>query len=118
MRNSNVIDKIHDDLTELSDLNLQRNSWLGLDANYVSSYVELMCRLFDDNNFNGFINHEAVKEGFSENFVKQLQELRDLLTVYTEKDTDEEIIADPKWQSISQKAQAVIYLWKVERKLP
>jgi hypothetical protein len=77
-----------------------------------------MCRLFDDNDFNSFIVNKAIEEDFSEVLVQQLRALRDLLTVYTEKETDEEIIVDPRWQTISKKAQEVMCLWKAERNPP
>jgi len=41
---------IYDKIIELSDINLQRKLWLNEnnDTGLISSYVEVMCSLFDD----------------------------------------------------------------------
>ena len=103
------IENIYRDILELSDLDKQRNSWLGNDPNYVSSYVKIMCRLFDDNDFDNFIDIESDKLGVSYTLVTELKKLRELLNQYEEGDkTDKEIIEDPLWVLIVNQAKIVI----------
>src|SRR5690348_4806140 len=110
-----ILENIYRDILELSDLNLQTKVWLGQDPKYVSSYVELMCRLFDDNNFDNFLSHTAGKM-FSEESVHEFEKLRDALNAYEEKETDKEILADPEWQAVVKQARLALILW--DRDLP
>lgn len=50
-RVNRTIENIYRDLLELSDITLQKKLWLNQNNNtgLLSSYSELMCRLFDDN---------------------------------------------------------------------
>ena len=48
---TNVIKNIYSDILELSSLEKQKKYWLNNDPENASSYVEVMCRLFDDNDF-------------------------------------------------------------------
>jgi hypothetical protein len=52
------VENIYNDILELSDVNIQRKLWLNEANNtgLISSFTELMCRLFDDNNLDGFID--------------------------------------------------------------
>ena len=106
------IENTYRDILELSDLNKQKKSWLGNDPNYVSSYVEIMCKLFDDNNFDIFID-ESEKLGLSYKLVNELKKLRELLNQYEEGDkTDKEIIEDPLWSLVVNQAKIVLDNWK------
>lgn len=98
---------------ELSDLNLQRKLWLNEnnDTGLISSYTELMCSLFDDFNFDDFIDNRASKIGLSNSVIFELNKLRELLNNYTEKDLDEEIIDDPEWGNVVEQAKTVIRKW-------
>ena len=105
------IENTYRDILELSDLDKQKKSWLGNDPNYVSSYVEIMCKLFDDDNFDIFIE-EYVKLGLSYKLVKELEKLRELLNQYEEgKKTDNEIIEDPLWALVVNQAKIVLNNW-------
>lgn len=107
------INNILEDIKELSDLNLQRKLWLNEnnDTGLISSYVEVMCRLFDDNKFDDFINLIAPKVGLSQELIFELNKLRYLLDNYTEKETDEQIINDPEWKIIVLQAKNVLKEW-------
>lgn len=108
-----ITKNIYDDITELSDLNLQKKLWLNKnnDTGLISSYVEVMCRLFDDNGFDDFIDNRASKTGLSNSVIFELSKLRGLLKNYDEKDLDEEIIGDPEWGNIVEQAKTVIREW-------
>ena len=105
------IENTYRDILELSDLDKQKKSWLGNDPNYVSSYVEIMCKLFDDDNFDIFIA-ESEKLELSSKLVNELKKLRELLNQYEEGDkTDKEIIEDPSWGLVVNQAKIVLNNW-------
>jgi hypothetical protein len=108
-----TLKNIIDDINELSDINLQRKLWLNENNNtgFISSYAELMCRLFDDNGFDTFIDKAASKIGMSNELILALNKLRSCLKNYKEKDSDEEIINDLEWKKIVKQAQIVVKKW-------
>lgn len=108
-----IAKNIYKDITELSDLDLQRKLWLNQNNNtgQISSYVELMCRLFDDNGFDDFIEVTASTIGMSSELIFELNRLRVLLNNYKESKLDSEIINDPEWQMIVKQAKRVLLEW-------
>lgn len=108
-----VEDGVFKVIVELSDIEMQRDRWLsGNQKNgYISSYVELMCSLFDDFNFDVFIKKTAYECGLSESTIIELNKLRDLLDNYNEKNSDEEILNDPEWNKIVNHAKKVVLMW-------
>ena len=71
-----------------------------------------MCRLFDDNDFDNFIDIESKKSGMSYKLVNELKKLRELLNQYEEGDkTDKEIIEDPIWGLVVNQAKIVLDYW-------
>ena len=79
----------------------------------VSSYVELMCSLFDDLKFDEFVENTASTLGFSDELINSLRDFRDELRNYIAEDDndDEAIIKDPNWQIVVKKAQNAIVVW-------
>lgn len=79
----------------------------------VSSYVELMCSLFDDLKFDEFVENTASTLGFSDELINLLCDFRDELRNYIAEDDnyDEAIIKDLNWQIVVKKAQKVIVAW-------
>lgn len=108
-----ITKNIYDDIIELSDLNLQRKLWLNEknDTGLISSHVEVMCRLFDDYQFDDFVDKASSEVGLSENTIRELKKLRGLLNNYNEKESDEEIINDPEWGKIAEQAKMVLKEW-------
>ena len=102
---------IYNDIKEISDLGFQEKAWLTNSKSECSSYIEVMCRLFDDNDFDSFIEHDAKKYGFGENLITELTTLQKMLNNYKEKDSDDEIVKDPCWLTIVNQAKYVINLW-------
>jgi hypothetical protein len=98
---------------ELSDLGLQRKLWLNEnnDTGLISSYFELVNSLFDDFNFDIFIDNTAAQNGLSNSFIFELSKLRELLNNYNKMSSDEEIINDPEWKKIVEQAKIVIKEW-------
>jgi hypothetical protein len=113
------IENIYEDLLELSDLNLQKKLWLNNDndTGHISSYMELMNRLFDDDNFDLFIDKGAGELGFEPNLILKLDQLRSLLNSYEEgTKTDSDIVIDPQWSLISNHASLAVKAWNEESK--
>jgi len=110
-----MIEDIYRMIVELSDLGLQRKLWLNDNNNtgLMSSYVEFMCSLFDDFNFDDFIDNEASKMGLSNSAIFELNKLRHLLNNYDEKESDEDIINDSEWKKVVKQAKKVIREWNI-----
>lgn len=102
-------------IKEASDIQQQKMHWLNennIDGG-ISSYIELMCSLFDDLKFDDFVENIALAFGFSVELVSLLRDFRDELKNYIADDDndDEAIINDPNWQIVVKKAQNVIVAW-------
>ena len=110
----NRIDEIYTSIVEASDTELQKKIWLNEnnDTGRMSSYIELMCSLFNDMRFSQFIDLDARKEGLSDSIITELDKLRYELNNYKEKDTEAEIISDENWQLVVLQAQKVLRYWK------
>lgn len=108
---------IYERLIELSDLNIQQKLWLNINnsTGYISSYDELMCSLFDDLNFDNFIDELATNLGFSQKIIAELNVLRGLLKNYENINSDKLILEDPKWRKIIEQGKLVIKLWPKEK---
>ena len=109
----NIKKNIYEDIVELSDLTLQRKLWLNEnnDTGLISSFEELYCRLFDDNDFEKFAESSAIKMGLNRKTITELKKLKDLLNRYEEKETPVKIIEDPEWHKITQQAKIVLKTW-------
>lgn len=108
-----TIKNIYNDILEMSDLELQKKLWLNQnnDTGLISSYTELMCRLFDDNDIESFINKEAIEKGLPEKIIIEIRLLKRLLNSYNEKQSDQEILEDPEWHNIMEQAKMVLKVW-------
>ncbi|TGK32360.1 hypothetical protein EHQ12_19245 [Leptospira gomenensis] len=108
------VKNIYNDLLELSNKDRQKSLWLGKEADHISSYIELMCRLFDDNDFDSFIDefHETRK---NTDLSLKLQNLREMLNSYNGDDkSDTDILMDPNWDSIVARASEIIHDWNID----
>lgn len=110
------IEQLYNTIVETSDITLQRKMWLNEnnDLGLISSYVELMCSLFDDFYFDDFIDSTAAKIGLPNSTILELNKLRDMLNNYNEGNkSDEEIINDSEWLKVVEQAQEVLKKWKI-----
>lgn len=108
-----IIENIYRLIIQLANLSLQRKLWLNEnnDTGLISSFFELMSSLFDDFSFDAFVDNGAEKIGFPNSLIIELKKLRELLNIYVEKKSDEEIINDPGWKKIVKQANIVIIEW-------
>lgn len=115
MINKEILNNIYNDLLELSSKDLQISYWITGKDGKVSGYTELMCRLFDDDDFDLFVEKEVFELGFSKDLIHELHLLRNQLNQYNEADKSrEQIIYDKAWQTIVAQAHKVINLWNNE----
>ncbi len=75
--------------------------------------TEVMCMLFDNFNFDDFIDKTSSEIGLSTSLIFELNKLRSLLNNYKEKESDEEILNDPEWGNIIEQAKIVIKEWDI-----
>lgn len=104
---------IFDIIYELSNIQLQRDSWTGKSSR-VSSFEELIASLYDDNQFENFINHDFWSDcSASLNELKsELQQLNVLLNSYNVPlEVIDEIFSDPSWLEIVNKSIRIKELW-------
>ena len=80
----------------------------------MSSYGELMRRLFDDNHIDSFIDNSKLNKSLSSKAILEFQLLMKLLNEYSEKN-NEEIINDIKWREIVQQGKNVIQEWNIAK---
>lgn len=108
-----ISNNIYNSIKELSNLELQRKLWLNEnnDTGLISSYNEVMCRLFDDDGFDDFIDYSSAELSLPNSLIIELNKLRNLLNDYKEKTTDQEIIEDSKWLEIVNQAKKVLEKW-------
>ncbi|MGB8195205.1 MAG: hypothetical protein WCF67_24930 [Chitinophagaceae bacterium] len=115
MLNNLTAANIYECILELSDSALQRKLWLNEDndTGLMSSYVELYCTLFNDNNFDDFIDHGAPETRMPPELIHELNVLRELLNNYKgeERKNQQEIIEDPEWKKIGVQAREVLKHW-------
>ena len=113
------LENIYHEIAELSDSEMQRRLWLGKDSKYISSYDELLCSLFDDFNFDLFIDNELPKiEGLTPSFIQSIRKLREMFNEYDRKNlNDEQIIEDPEWLKVVEQAKMVEKQWNENIKM-
>jgi hypothetical protein len=112
MINRFIIQNIYNDILELSSTEIQIKKWITGETGNISSYIELMCRLFDDDGLDEFIERDAFLLGFPDALIKELSMLRIMLNEFEgEGLTSREIIASEEWKKISEKASTIIKLW-------
>lgn len=74
-------------------------------------FDEAMCRLYDDNKFDEFVEKFAREHGFKEETITQLGLLKDCLDNYIDSRgwnrKPEETLADPEWHKIQKLARTI-----------
>lgn len=97
-------------IKDFSDIDFQRRAWLGKDPQYISSFSEVICVLYDDNNFDRYIKYlESIRR--DDDLKNLMSELDQIINEYEEAETDEFILTDPKWIEITNKAKEIYLYW-------
>lgn len=106
------------DIKELSDIDFQKKVWLNLNnnTNYISSYIELYNKLFDDDQIDDYYRELKSKNKNGE-LVLQLDKLINMLNAYKEPEdyngNDICILEDPNWVLITEQAKVVYTLLEI-----
>jgi hypothetical protein len=95
-------------LKEFADAEFQERVWVRGEGEEVSDWTEAMCKLFDDYQFDDFLDESWPKLGLSDRLHAALDNLRSQLNHYEEKETSAAIAKDPKWQKIRDLAQDIL----------
>lgn len=107
------IKNIYNSIKDFSDLERQKVLWQGLDENYASSFDEDVNLLFDSFCFEEFI-FEWNKEKPNNSLTNEFYSLKDMLNSYEKKRSDKEILEDPAWLNIVNKAKNIIEIWDIK----
>lgn len=110
MDNLKWIQNIYSFIKEISDKDFQEKIWVKGLGPEVSSYAELRCSLYDDFNFELFLESH-LKLNLPFNLYNDLLSLNSKLINYKEKGSDKEIIEDVKWLEIVECAKKVTLLF-------
>jgi len=109
-------DTIIEILNDLSDPGFQSRAFAGTDPEVVSSPNELICQLFDDFNFEGFVRDELQTNQVGNRIAKKLTRLvnrlpDDLETAIGPKG----ILENQQWREIMSTAAELVAVLKNER---
>jgi hypothetical protein len=100
--------------TAIADKQHQEIRWLAVDAYAWERPEELMSVLFDDCVFEGFLDEHGST--FTEEQRSAAVELRDEVKLYCDSTPQwldpKEVLADPRWEAIRQKAAAFVAAFK------
>ena len=104
---------IFSSVLELSDINFQKKAWFAKYENYISSYAELYCTLFDDYCFSSFIRKDVYVLKYNYDFINKLRQLEFELNNFDKENklTDLEVVNNPQWHKISGMAKKIICDW-------
>jgi len=104
---------IFNSIRDISDIEIQKLTWLGKHPTYVSSFSETINTLYDDYDFEEYLVYYGENEN-NEDLYSKMVVFEEKLSKYipTEK-TDLEILNDFEWENITQLAYEVIKLWIV-----
>ena len=91
---------IKEEIQEIADRDFQNRIWIKGQGPQDSSYVELMCRLFDDKHFDAFLKNSTTLE-LSKELLYKLLVLKEKLEKYQGKKKESQIVNDPQWIKIT-----------------
>ncbi|WP_162428207.1 hypothetical protein [Pontibacter pudoricolor] len=111
-------------IKDVSDIDFQKSTWLGLDPNYISSFTEVISTLYDDFDFERYILYYKSFKG-EDKLYKVLSELNEMINKYKKQGYEIEskpkgqelILVDPQWIEITFKAKEVFQTASTHSKL-
>ncbi|AUP80092.1 hypothetical protein [Flavivirga eckloniae] len=109
-------ENILNSIKSLADLELQRITWTGKHPTIVSSFSETINTLYDDCEFKQYIDYIGENRKDEEEIYSKMLRIDILIEEYLKVDKkDIEVLNDPEWENITQKALEIISLWIVPR---
>ena len=102
---------IFNSIKDISDIEFQKLAWMGRHPTKVSSFTEIINVLYDDNDFEEFIQYTRADWG-QEKLHELLLEINRIINAYNATDKmDVQILEDPEWHSITEVANKIIFHW-------
>lgn len=96
-------------LKQIASAEFQEKGWIRNEIHDYCTFVETMCGLFDDSNFQNFIDKYAKPFGLSGDQINKLDKIRNALNDYDAKHGCYEdpsiIVKDPEWLEIRKMAK-------------
>jgi hypothetical protein len=106
-------ENVYVSIKEFADLDKQRRLWHGVDPGYASSFDEDVSLLLDSFSFEEFLI-ELENENFQPQILNDMVTFKEMLKDYKRKDNHMEILNDPAWLAIVEKAGHIIQQWSLE----
>jgi hypothetical protein len=110
--NKDWVNNIYNSIKDFSNIEKQRELWLGLNENYASSFDEDINLLYYSFCFDEFII-ELNKESGNKKVADELVEFKNMLDSYEKPNTEKEILEDSAWLNIVNKAGHIVKIWDV-----
>jgi hypothetical protein len=101
-------------VSELSDIEYQRKVWLGEDKDRVSSFIEVVNRMYDDYDVDGFLRTVGPSLRNPSEVTSALKTLETALDSIDNNASDSTIIALPEWPLICALAERAKHLLTAE----
>ncbi|HEX4839953.1 MAG TPA: hypothetical protein VFU89_05890 [Rhabdochlamydiaceae bacterium] len=99
-------------IEQIASAEFQEKGWVNNEIHDYCTFVETMCGLFDDSNFEEFIDNEAAGCGYTEEQIRKLDELRCALNAFDLQHGCYEdpaiIVKDPEWLKIRELANEAL----------
>ncbi|MFD2162264.1 hypothetical protein ACFSJU_07655 [Paradesertivirga mongoliensis] len=94
-------------IKDVADIDSQKKTWLGKDPHYISSFSEVINILYDDFDFEQYVKYYEQVKGKDALYIL-FSELDEKINEYDASGkTDEQILEDPPWIEITQKAKEI-----------
>ena len=104
--------KIVSSLQEIASAEFQEKAWVKGEVHDYCTFVETICRLYDDACFSDFIGHYAEGLGFDNYQIDKFDKLRKALDNYVNKhscyENPDTIVHDPEWHKIRQLSKSIL----------
>ncbi len=102
-----------DTIKTISDLNYQREGWLG---GTLPNWEETMCQFFDDACIDDFLNDYEPEYGLSGPQVAALWKLRNIMRKYSDATPQtmdaKDVLADPRWHEVAACAKETLKVFE------
>jgi len=110
---ANVYQYMESCLKELSDIEFQKRIWIRGEGPEVSSYVEVVCQLFDDTGIGDELSKMEDGIVLSEDLDPVFWELRELIDSIDYREGVENILNLPKWPKVIELASRALKLLEI-----
>lgn len=108
-------------LKQIASAEFQEKGWVKIENYDYCSFSETLCKLFDDANFEDFIDNDAKTFGLSDHQIGKLDQLRNSINSYVDKRgcyvEPEFIVKDPEWHNIRQLAKECLEAFHISNYL-